>query len=164
MLRVVEKSISRHLFWLSDERWLRIEPHLPKDELVSRQQVREMHFLQTVRPGSDFERWICLDWHVRNRRIQHDGTVRGFRSNIRCDLEGGVAIFVVTNLGSGFAQFAITNRIIQAMRGEGITDWITYFNDMAKTELSERIDWRNLFLYPVGYRTTRTARPRPQPL
>jgi len=23
--------MGRHLFWLSDEQWLRIDPHLPKD-------------------------------------------------------------------------------------------------------------------------------------
>jgi transposase len=23
--------MGRHLFWLSDEQWLRMEPHLPKD-------------------------------------------------------------------------------------------------------------------------------------
>jgi Beta-lactamase len=81
-----------------------------------------------------------LGWHVRNRRIQHDGTIRGFRANIWCDLEGGLAIFVATNLGSGFAQFAITNHIIQVARGETVTDWIAYFDDMAKAQLSERAE------------------------
>jgi CubicO group peptidase (beta-lactamase class C family) len=108
-------------------------------QLISRQQLRETHLLQTVRRDRASNDGYGLGWHVRNRRIQHDGTVRGFRTNIWCDLEGGLAIFVATNLGSGFAQFAITNRIIQAVRGEAVTDWITYFNDMARTELSERI-------------------------
>jgi CubicO group peptidase (beta-lactamase class C family) len=108
-------------------------------QLISRQQLRETHLLQTVRRDRTSNDGYGLGWHVRNRRIQHDGTVRGFRTNIWCDLEGGLAIFVATNLGSGFAQFAITNRIIQAVRGEAVTDWITYFNDMARTESRERI-------------------------
>jgi CubicO group peptidase (beta-lactamase class C family) len=108
-------------------------------QLISRQQLRETHLLQVSRRDRTLHDGYGLGWHVRNRRIQHDGTVRGFRTNIWCDLEGGQAIFVATNLGSGFAQFAITNRIIQAMRGEAVTDWISYFDDMAKTELSDRI-------------------------
>jgi len=108
-------------------------------QLISRQQLRETHLLQVARRDRTLNDGYGLGWHIRNRRIQHDGAVRGFRTNIWCDLEGGVAIFVATNLGSGFAQFAITNRIIQAMRGETVTDWISYFDDMAKTELSERI-------------------------
>lgn len=108
-------------------------------QLISRQQVRETHLLQVARRDRTLNDGYGLGWHVRNRRIQHDGTIRGFRTNVWCDLEGGLAIFVATNLGSGFAQFAITNRIIQAMRGEAVTDWIAYFDDMAKTELDERI-------------------------
>jgi CubicO group peptidase (beta-lactamase class C family) len=106
---------------------------------ISRQQLRETHLLQTPRRDRASNDGYGLGWHVRNRRIQHDGTVRGFRANIWCDLEGGLAIFVATNLGSGSAQFAITNRIIQAVRGEAVTDWIGYFDDMAKAESSERV-------------------------
>jgi len=108
-------------------------------QLVSRQHLRETHLLQVARRDRTLNDGYGLGWHVRNRRIQHDGAVRGFRTNIWCDLEGGVAIFVATNLGSGSAQFAITNRIIQAVRGEALTDWISYFDDMAKAELSERL-------------------------
>jgi CubicO group peptidase (beta-lactamase class C family) len=107
--------------------------------LISRRQLRETHLLQVARRDRTLNDGYGLGWHVRNRRIQHDGTVRGFRTNIWCDLEGGLAIFVATNLGSGFAQFAITNRIIQAIRGETATDWISYFDDLAKTDLNERI-------------------------
>ena len=107
--------------------------------LISRQQLRETHLLQVARRDRAANDGYGLAWHVRNRRIQHDGAVRGFRANIWCDLDGGVAIFVVANLGSGFAQFAITNRIIQAMRGEAVTDWITHFDDLAKSESIERI-------------------------
>jgi hypothetical protein len=107
--------------------------------LISRRQLRETHLLQVARRDRTLNEGYGLGWHVRNRRIQHDGTVRGFRTNIWCDLEGGLAIFVATNLGSGFAQFAITNRIIQAIRGEAVTDWISYFDDMAKRELSQSI-------------------------
>jgi hypothetical protein len=120
--------------------WLRL--HLEGSaatKVISHQQLRETHLLQTVRRDRTSNDGYGLGWHVRNRRIQHDGTVRGFRTNIWCDLEGGLAIFVATNLGLGFAQFAITNRIIQAMRGEVVTNWITYFDDMEKTVLSERI-------------------------
>jgi CubicO group peptidase (beta-lactamase class C family) len=108
-------------------------------QLISRQQLRETHLLQVARRDRTLNDGYGLGWHVRNRRIQHDGTVRGFRANTWCDLESGLAIFVATNLGSGFSQFAITNRIIQAMRSEAVTDWISYFDDMAKIELSERI-------------------------
>jgi CubicO group peptidase (beta-lactamase class C family) len=108
-------------------------------QLISRQQLRETHLLQVARRDRTLNDGYGLGWHVRNRRIQHDGTVRGFRTNIWCDLEGGQAIFVATNLGSGFAQFAITNRIIQVLRCDAVTDWISYFDEMTKTELSERI-------------------------
>jgi CubicO group peptidase (beta-lactamase class C family) len=108
-------------------------------QLISGQQLRETHLLQVARRDRTLNDGYGLGWHVRNRRIQHDGTVRGFRTNIWCDLEAGLAIFVATNLGSGSAQIAITNRIIQAMRGEAVTDWISYFDDMAKKELSERL-------------------------
>ncbi|MGJ5029083.1 serine hydrolase domain-containing protein [Bradyrhizobium sp. HKCCYLS2038] len=108
-------------------------------QVISQQQLRETHLLQTVRRDRTANDGYGLGWHVRNQRIQHDGTVRGFRTNIWCDLEGGVAIFVATNIGSGFAHFAVTNRIIQAMRGEPFIDWITYFDDMARVELSERV-------------------------
>jgi CubicO group peptidase (beta-lactamase class C family) len=109
-------------------------------QIISRQQLRETHVLQVARRDRTSNDGYGLGWHVRNRRIQHDGTIRGFRANIWCDLEGGLAIFVATNLGSGFAQFAITNHIIQVARGETVTDWIAYFDDMAKTQLSERIE------------------------
>jgi CubicO group peptidase (beta-lactamase class C family) len=108
-------------------------------QIISRQQLQETHLLQVARRDRTLNDGYGLGWHVRNRRIQHDGTIRGFRTNIWCDLEGGLAIFVATNLGSGSAQFAITNRIIQAMRGEAVTDWISYFDDLAKRELSERV-------------------------
>jgi CubicO group peptidase (beta-lactamase class C family) len=108
-------------------------------QLISRQQLRETHLLQVARRDRTLNDGYGLGWHVRNRRIQHEGAVRGFRTNIWCDLDGGAAIFVATNLGSGVAQFAITNRIIQTLRGEAVTDWIAYFDDIAKGELSERI-------------------------
>lgn len=108
-------------------------------QLVSQQHLKETHLLQTARR----DRWLNdgygLGWHVRNRRIQHDGVIRGFRANIWCDLEGGLAVFVATNLGLGFAHLAVTNRIIQAMRGETITDWIAYFDEFAAKELNERV-------------------------
>ncbi|MBR1226910.1 MULTISPECIES: serine hydrolase [unclassified Bradyrhizobium] len=107
--------------------------------LVSPQQLRETHLLQVARRDQAANDGYGFGWHVRNRRIQHDGAVRGFRTNIWCDLAGGLGIFVTTNLGSGFAQFAITNRIIQAIRGEAVTDWIAHFDEMAKGELNERI-------------------------
>jgi CubicO group peptidase (beta-lactamase class C family) len=109
-------------------------------QIISRQQRRETHVLQVARRDRTSNDGYGLGWHVRNRCIQHDGTIRGFRANIWCDLEGGLAIFVATNLGSGFAQFAITNHIIQVARGETVTDWIAYFDDMAKTQLSERVE------------------------
>jgi hypothetical protein len=31
LIRIGEELMSRKLFWLSDEQWARIEPHLPKD-------------------------------------------------------------------------------------------------------------------------------------
>jgi len=31
LIRIGEELMSRNLFWLSDEQWVRIEPHLPKD-------------------------------------------------------------------------------------------------------------------------------------
>jgi CubicO group peptidase (beta-lactamase class C family) len=108
-------------------------------QLISRQQVRETHLLQIARRDRTSNDGYGLGWHVRNRRIQHDGTIRGFRANIWCDLERGLAIFVASNLRFGFAQFAITNQIIQVLRGEPVTDWITHFDDMAERELSERI-------------------------
>jgi CubicO group peptidase (beta-lactamase class C family) len=108
-------------------------------QFVSQQQLGETHHLQVGRRDRTLNDGYGLGWHVRNRRIQHDGAVRGFRTNIWCDLQGGVAIFVATNLGSGSAQFAITNRIIQAMRGEAVTDWISYFDDVAEKERKERL-------------------------
>jgi CubicO group peptidase (beta-lactamase class C family) len=108
-------------------------------QLISSRQFRETHLLQTLRRDRSSNEGYGLGWHVRNRRVQHDGTVRGFRANVWCDLAGDLAIFVAANLGSGFAHFAVTNRIIQVMRGEAVSDWITYFDDMVKTELRERI-------------------------
>jgi len=100
--------------------------------------LRETHLLQVTRRDRISNDGYGLGWHVRNRRIQHDGSVRGFRANIWCDLEGGLAIFVASNLGSGFAQFAITNNIIQAVRGETATDWIGHFDETATKDLAER--------------------------
>jgi len=108
-------------------------------QFVSSQQLRETHLLQTARRDQTFNDGYGLGWHVRNRRIQHDGSIRGFRANIWCDMAGGVAIFVAINLGSGFAHFAVTNRIIQLMRGEAVTDWITHFDEVAKRELNDRV-------------------------
>jgi CubicO group peptidase (beta-lactamase class C family) len=107
--------------------------------LVSPAQLRETHLLQVARRDRASNDGYGLGWHVRNRRIQHDGAVRGFRANIWCDLEAGLAIFVAANLGSGFAQFAITHHIIQIVRGETVTDWIAHFADMARNDLIERI-------------------------
>ena len=106
---------------------------------IAREQLRETHLLQIARRDRTQNEGYGLGWHVRNRRVQHDGSVRGFRANIWCDLDGGLAIFVASNLGCGFAQFAVTNHIIQAMRGETATDWIAHFDDMAKAELIERV-------------------------
>ena len=109
------------------------------DRLISQQQLGETHLLQIARRDRTLNDGYGLGWHVRNRRIQHDGTVRGFRTNVWCDLEGGLAIFVASNLGTGFAHFAITNHIIQLVRGETVRDWIVHFVDMAEKELNERV-------------------------
>lgn len=108
-------------------------------QLVSSHQLRETHLLQTGRRDQTFHDGYGLGWHVRNRRIQHEGSVRGFRANIWCDTVAGLAIFVASNLGSGFAHFAVTNRIIQLVRGEALTDWITHFDEVAKKELDDRV-------------------------
>ncbi|WP_426531229.1 serine hydrolase [Bradyrhizobium sp. McL0615] len=108
-------------------------------ELVSSQQLRETHLLQAAHRDQTFNDGYGLGWHVRNRRIQHEGSIRGFRANIWCDMAGGTAIFVATNLGSGFAHFAVTNQIIQLMRGEAVTDWITHFDEVARKELNDRV-------------------------
>lgn len=107
--------------------------------IVSSQQLRETHLLQTARRDQTFNDGYGLGWHVRNRRIQHDGSIRGFRANIWCDIAGGVAIFVAINLGSGFAHLAVTNRIIQFMRGEAVTDWIAQFDDIARKQLDDQV-------------------------
>lgn len=108
-------------------------------QLVSSHQLRETHLLQIARRDQTFNDGYGLGWHIRNRRIQHDGSIRGFRANTWCDMVGGVAIFVATNLGSGFAHFAVTNRIVQLMRGEAVTDWITHFDKVARKELNDRV-------------------------
>jgi hypothetical protein len=108
-------------------------------QVVSRRQLGETHLLQVVRRDRLSSDGYGLGWHVRNRRIQHDGAIRGYRANVWCDLEDGLAIFGASNLGYGFAQFAITNHIIQLARGETVTDWIRHFDDMTTTQLNERI-------------------------
>jgi CubicO group peptidase (beta-lactamase class C family) len=109
------------------------------NQLISRQRLGETHLLQIARRDRTLNDGYGLGWHVRNRRIQHDGTVRGFRTNVWCDLEGGLGVFVTSNLGTGFAHFAITNQIIQLVRGETVRDWIVHFDDMAGNALNERV-------------------------
>jgi len=120
--------------------WLRFHLAEGKSSGVgSSRQIKETHLLQTARRDQTLNDGYGLGWHVRNRRIQHDGSIRGFRANIWCDMAGGLAIFVATNLGSGFAHFAVTNRIIQLMRGEAVTDWITHFDEVARKEFIDRV-------------------------
>jgi CubicO group peptidase (beta-lactamase class C family) len=109
------------------------------NQLISRQRLAETHLLQIVCRDRTLNDGYGLGWHVRNRRIQHDGAVRGFRANVWCELEEGFAVFVASNLGKGLAHFAIMYHAIQLVRGETARDWIAHFVDMAETELNERM-------------------------
>ena len=109
------------------------------DRLISRQRIEETHLLQIVRRDRTLNDGYGLGWHVRNRRIQHEGAVRGFRANVWCGLEEGFAVFVASNLGAGFAHLAITYHVIQLVRGETVRDWMAHFVDLAGMESNERI-------------------------
>ncbi|GLH80855.1 hypothetical protein SSBR45G_57640 [Bradyrhizobium sp. SSBR45G] len=137
----LQGAIDRSMSAREAANWLRLhlEEGAREAHPVSAPQLRETHLLQTVRRDRTANDGYGLGWHVRNRRIQHDGAIRGFRANVWCDLDGDLAIFVATNLGAGFAHLAVTYRIIQEMRGETVTDWIKYFDDMADREIRERV-------------------------
>lgn len=104
-----------------------------------RSALAETHLLQIVKRDRRLDDGYGLGWYVRNRRIQHEGTQRGFRANVWCDLEAGTGIFVAMNLGAGRAHFAITNHIIQLCRGETPLDWIAKIDRLEQQELNERI-------------------------
>jgi hypothetical protein len=116
-------------------RWLAF--HL--DERRRKTAIGETHLLQIVGRNRVFDEGYGLGWYVRNRRIQHEGAVRGFRANVWCDLEGGIGIFVGMNLGCSRAHFVITNHIIQLCRGETPNDWIAEIDQLEQQEQKDRV-------------------------
>jgi CubicO group peptidase (beta-lactamase class C family) len=116
-------------------RWLAF--HL--GESSRKTSIGETHLLQIVRRNRIFNEGYGLGWHVRNRRIQHDGVQRGFRANVWCDLDGGIGIFVGMNLGYSSAHVAITNHIIQLCRGETPIDWIAELEQLRQQEHKDRV-------------------------
>ena len=104
------------------------------NQLISRQRLAETHLLPIV----------CRDRTLNDGyrlfgtfAIDASSTMEpyaGFAQMFGANWKEGFAVFVASNLGKGFAHFAMMCHAVQLVRGETARDSIAHFVDMAETE------------------------------
>jgi hypothetical protein len=83
--------------------------------------------------------WIIQDYRGK-LQIQHGGAIDGFRAHLTLMPELQLGIGILSNLDGGYANFALSNTLVDRFLGIADRDWNAEFHAVYRKELAQEVE------------------------